>query len=173
MTAPKLKTRDGSDLYDRDFHAWTQDQAARLRTLSGQQRIDAAHLAEEIEDLGNRDIRELNSRLREALTHLLKLAAYPAQEPPRHWFEEVDRQHTDALEVVAQSPGLRQHVDVQDIWVKALRRANRALAKYDEPPLPTDPHCPFSRDELLDNDFDPDAALIRVKGALADAREGR
>ena len=173
MTAPKLKTRDGSDLYDRDFHAWTQDQAARLRALSGQQPIDAAHLAEEIEDLGNRDLRELNSRLRETLTHLLKLAASPAQEPRRQWFDEVDRQHTDALEVLAQSPGLRQSVDVQDIWGKAVRRAARALAKYDEPVLPTEARCPFTRDDLLDNDFDPDAALIRVKGALADARDGR
>lgn len=172
MPAPKLQSRDGTDLYDRDFYAWTQDQADRLRALSGSDRIDATHLAEEIADLGNRDKRELQSRLREALAHLLKLAASQAHEPRPHWFDEVDRQHTDALEVLAQSPGLRRTLDVQNVWAKAIRRANRGLTQYDEPALPSDIACPFTLDDLLAQDFDPEAALIRVKGALADARDG-
>ncbi|MFT0727545.1 DUF29 family protein, partial [Synechococcus sp. F70.1] len=45
-------------LYERDFYAWTQEQAALLR--SGQlERLDRVHLAEEIEALGRQERREL------------------------------------------------------------------------------------------------------------------
>ena len=46
---------DPSTLYERDFFAWTQDQAAALRRAQ-QDRINApidwAHLADELEELG-------------------------------------------------------------------------------------------------------------------------
>ena len=46
---------DPSTLYERDFFAWTQDQAAALRRAQ-QERINApidwAHLADELEELG-------------------------------------------------------------------------------------------------------------------------
>lgn len=59
------------DLYERDFYAWTQDQAARLRAMGGHTAIDVAHLAEEIADLGKRERRVFAHNLtRGALTVL-------------------------------------------------------------------------------------------------------
>ena len=51
------------DLYDEDFLAWTEQTAALLRRARFTA-IDIDHLAEEVEDMGKRDLREANSRLR-------------------------------------------------------------------------------------------------------------
>ncbi len=51
------------DLYDRDFFEWTRCNAALLR--SGRlQEADIAHIAEEIEDMGKSQRRELTNRYR-------------------------------------------------------------------------------------------------------------
>jgi len=57
--------------YDRDFHAWTQEQAALLRAGHFSE-LDIEHLTEELESIGASDKRELASRLTVLLTHLLK-----------------------------------------------------------------------------------------------------
>jgi len=64
--------------YDTDFYAWTQDQAAALRARGEDPGLD--HLAEEIEDVGNRSA--LPSRASWcASSGLLKLRYDP---PPGH-----------------------------------------------------------------------------------------
>jgi hypothetical protein len=58
-------------LYEHDFHAWTEEQARLLRAgLTAE--ADLAHIAEEIESLGASERRELESRLKVLLQHLLK-----------------------------------------------------------------------------------------------------
>jgi hypothetical protein len=65
-----------SDLYERDFYAWTTEQAGLLRAgnLSG---VDIAHIAEEIESMGRGEKRELASRLTALLQHLPKWRFQP------------------------------------------------------------------------------------------------
>ena len=55
----------------------------------------------------------------------------------------------------------------------ALKLTKAGLRDFGEPEIDPAPACTFQLDDLLEADFDPEAALIRVKGALADAREGR
>lgn len=57
--------------YDDDFYAWTIEQARHLRTgeLTA---LDIENIAEEIECMGRRDKREIDSRLVALLVHLLK-----------------------------------------------------------------------------------------------------
>jgi len=63
-------------LYDTDFYAWIQDQAATLRAgnLAG---LDVNNLIEEIESMGRSEKRELRSRLVVLIVHLLKWAYQP------------------------------------------------------------------------------------------------
>jgi len=67
-----------NDLYDRDFYAWANEQAALLRAgkLSD---ADVANIAEEIESMGRSEKRELVSRLVVLLLHLLKWQYQPAR----------------------------------------------------------------------------------------------
>jgi hypothetical protein len=65
-----------TDLYEQDFYAWTQEQAAKLR--AGQPAgLDWERLAEEIEDMGSSKITQIENRLGQLLAHLLKWARYP------------------------------------------------------------------------------------------------
>ena len=69
MGAKTLKPRTAS-LYDQDFAVWTSE-TARLLRAGRFDEIDIEHVAEEIEDMGKRDKRELHSRLTVLLLHLL------------------------------------------------------------------------------------------------------
>src|SRR6476661_110598 len=70
MPANKVKSRAAS-LYDRDFVAWTSE-TARLLRAGRFDETDIEHVAEEIEDMGKRDKRELHGVLTVLLLHLLK-----------------------------------------------------------------------------------------------------
>jgi Domain of unknown function DUF29 len=53
-----------ASLYDTDYYAWTQDQAATLRELAASRsnmRLDLSQLAEEVEDLGRNELRTVSS----------------------------------------------------------------------------------------------------------------
>lgn len=74
MSAPEVQPEGvmpGGKLYDRDFYAWTQAQAALLRNHQWSQ-LDLPNLIEEIEALGRQQHQELRSHLSLLLAHLLK-----------------------------------------------------------------------------------------------------
>ena len=62
-----------SDLYERDYYTWIQEQVRALRERHVED-LDWPNLAEEIEDLGKSEKRELKSRIAKLLEHLLKMA---------------------------------------------------------------------------------------------------
>ena len=59
------------NLYDRDYLQWIDDTVNKLR-IGDFANLDMDNLIEEIEDLGRSQKRELNSRLKMLLEHLLK-----------------------------------------------------------------------------------------------------
>jgi len=76
------------DLYESDFYAWTRAQADALRRLAQQRRnlsIDAARLAEEVDDLGQQQRHAVRSQVRLIIEHRLKLELSPASEPRAGW----------------------------------------------------------------------------------------
>ena len=148
-------------LYDRDFFAWTQQQAALLKAgrLTD---IDLAHLIEEVEDLGGEQKRAVRSHLRHLLEHLLKLRCSPADDPRRGWRDEVRNARVEIEDRLTGSPSLRSHLDtlLHDVWPRARRLAASRMADHGEhPDIPAD--CPFTPAQVLDDDFWPD----RVGGA--------
>ena len=60
-----------ASLYDTDFHAWTLEQARRLR--DGEP-VDAENIAEELETLGRSEEQELTNRLAVLLRDGLRAA---------------------------------------------------------------------------------------------------
>ena len=60
-----------ASLYDTDYYAWTQDQAATLRELAASRsnmRLDLSQLAEEVEDLGRNELRTVSSFFQQIVT---------------------------------------------------------------------------------------------------------
>ena len=98
------------DLYERDFVAWTEAQAGRLRA-AGAARLNAGvdweHVAEEIEDLGRSTARELRSRLTTIMEHLLKLRDSPATDPRPGWVRTVVRERLEVGALLKENPSLR------------------------------------------------------------------
>ena len=160
-------------LYDRDFYAWTQQQAALLKDgrLTD---VDLEHLIEEIEDLGSEQKRAVLSHLRHLLAHLLKLRYSPADGPRRGWTDEVLNARAEIEDRLDGSPSLRPHLDelLAAVWPRARRQALAQMAKYEEhPDLAAD--CPFTLAQVLDDDYWPDrvseAAMSRPPGSADQA----
>jgi hypothetical protein len=63
--------------YEEDFFAWTQEQAELLRARDARG-LDWDNLADEIASMGRRHRRELETRLRLILHHLLRWQVQPS-----------------------------------------------------------------------------------------------
>lgn len=158
-------------LYDRDFYAWTQQQAAELRRLRGinHGNVEIEHVAAEIEDLGKRDRRALESNLHEMLRHLIKLAWSPAHEPRAGWLREVRSHWRNARAIVQDSPNLPAKLDLARIWTAAHTDANADLRDQGEAPLPGDVGPPLALESLLADDVDFESVAARIARAGRDA----
>jgi Domain of unknown function DUF29 len=68
----------GSELYERDYYAWIQNQVRALREHCIEE-SDWTNVAEEIEDLGKSEKCSVESNRARIVEHLLKLAYAPAR----------------------------------------------------------------------------------------------
>jgi hypothetical protein len=101
-------------LYHEDFVAWSQQQAEALRsTAQGgtNQALDWKNLAEEIESLGRSERRELGSRVRTIIEHLLKLEYSTATEPRSGWRSSVRSTRVEIEDILETSPSLKNGLD--------------------------------------------------------------
>jgi hypothetical protein len=160
--------RSTSTGYDEDFYAWTQHQAQLLRSLErlGPELpadIDLSHVAEEIEDLGKAELRGAKSLIRNIFVHLIKAASDPQADAVGHWREETALFHDDLPEYFA--PSMRQLIDIQQLWRRALNRAELALRRHGGTvSLEAPSDCPYTLQEILAEDFDFDRALAKLRG---------
>jgi hypothetical protein len=141
-----------SALYDQDFYAWSNQQAALLRAGRLHQ-ADVEHIAEEIESLGKTEKRELISRLTVLLLHLLKWRFQPAKRVAG-WEASVRVQRNRLADHLDDNPSLKP------LLPGALSAAFRdaALEAVAETALPasTFPEtCPWSSEQVLDAGFWP------------------
>ncbi|MFB1490132.1 MULTISPECIES: DUF29 domain-containing protein [unclassified Thiocapsa] len=107
--------------YDQDFYAWSREQASLLR--SGQYgRLDVAHLVEEIEDLGKRERRALESRLAVLLGHLLKWQYQPGYPSRKSWRATINTQRRAIAKLLDENPSLAARLDeiIRDAYPDAI-----------------------------------------------------
>jgi uncharacterized membrane protein len=153
-----------SELYDRDFVLWTEEQAAALRRAKNVNlALDWENLAEEIESLGKSQRTELKSQTRRILRHLFKLDASPAREPRGGWRSTIRDARTEIEDVLEDSPSLRR--EVPDIVAKqsatAAKLAAADLARYGEPATGVNTRLEqggFTADQVL-GDWFPNASV--------------
>jgi hypothetical protein len=150
-TKPVISPR--GDLYDEDFLLWTQETARLLR--SGRlDEVDIEYVAEEIEDMGKSQRRELESRLTTLLLHLLKWKHQPEKRNVG-WQRTIDNQREELSRVFRDSPSLRPTVpaSVIEVYPHAVKgaRLETGLARSAFPN-----RCPFTPNQILDEDFLPE-----------------
>jgi Domain of unknown function DUF29 len=126
---------DSSTLYEKDFVAWSQQQAEALRAAArggSNQQLDWENLAEEIEGLGISLRRELKSQIRRVIEHLLKLENSSAIDPRRGWIESINDARMEIEAVVEDSPSLKNEftATIAAEMSRGSRKAVRDLEKY-------------------------------------------
>jgi uncharacterized protein DUF29 len=112
-------------LYERDFFAWTQDQADALRRRSVNE-IDWENLLEEVESMGRQARSELRSHLVVLLVHLLKWRFQPERRS-RSWTLSILEQRAAAQQLLEESPSLKPSVDA--VMNEAYRLARLRAAR--------------------------------------------
>ncbi len=96
-----------ASLYETDFHAWLQDQAAKLRDRLHDD-LDWENLAEEIESVGRSERKEIRSRLDVLICHLLKWQFQPGRRS-ESWRITIGEQRIWIAETIEDSPSLRRY----------------------------------------------------------------
>ncbi len=134
--------------YQTDIVAWANEQARLIR----QQRfdlLDIEHLAEEIEDVGKSEQRELASRMAVLLCHLLKWQFQPERQGTS-WLATIKTQRERVQRRLKQTPSLQhclQEPDwLADAWDDARDMAEKETGlAYDRFPE----HCPWAMRDIL------------------------
>jgi hypothetical protein len=139
--------------YEKDVVVWANEQAALLR--SGKfSALDIEHIAEEIEDVGKSEQRELASRMAVLLAHLLK---WQCQQGRRgsSWQRTIKEQRERIALALHRTPSLNATLEAIDwqreMWLDALDLARRETGLD----LLID-DCPWPMEKTLDSDFFPE-----------------
>lgn len=142
-----------NSLYERDFYAWANEQAALLRAGKFES-ADIENIAEEIESMGRSEKRELVNRLAVLLLNLLKWHFQPGLRG-NSWRLSIEEQRLRLDDHLKDNPSLKAQLG------SAMNNAYR-LAKVDaeretgfaRATFPQD--CPFTVDQAMAEDFWPD-----------------
>ena len=141
------------NLYDTDIVAWAEQQAAFLRRGEWSS-LDIENLAEEIEDVGKSEQRELHSRMAVLLSHLLKWQFQPELRG-KSWCATIELQRSMIARRLRKTPSL-QRLLIDEEWLKDLWEEAASFAMT-ETGLDEFPGHPFwTITDILDPEFFPD-----------------
>jgi len=142
-----------TNLYERDYHAWTADQTAKLKR-GALSELDIDHLIEELESMGASERREVINRLAILMAHLLKWQFQPSRRG-KSWQLTITGQRLDVEQVLEQNPSLRPRLP--EFFAKAYKSAVVRAAKETGLDLEQFPREPaFTVDQALDDGYWPD-----------------
>lgn len=136
--------------YDTDFVEWSSTQSALMKNRQLQQ-LDIENIIEEIESLGKRDKRSLQSHLRILLAHMLK-KKYQPEMATNSWDASINNAKIEIRVLIDDSPSLKN--EFLKVFDKAYSDA-RQLAKDDTGlPLNTFPQiCELGEKEDIYNEI--------------------
>lgn len=147
-------------LYETDYYAWTQEQAALLRGMAAQRvdiPLDLMNLAEEVEGLGAAERNAIRSQIRRIIEHLLKLEFSRTVEPRGEWEGAIIDGRAELADKI--SPRLRHHAEgaLPDLYERARRKAVHGLRRSSDAQAADDlpESCPYSLDDIFRDDWYP------------------
>jgi hypothetical protein len=128
--AVQAKARS-SQLYEEDLYAWSEVQADLLRKRRFAE-LDLERVVEEIEDVGGSLYREVRSRVRTIMEHLLKLEHAAVTEPRAGWERTIRTQRADLAEDLTSSLRPRIERGLDRFYKTARIEAAAALRAHGE-----------------------------------------
>jgi hypothetical protein len=149
--ATRVKAK-ASDLYGRDVYAWSNEQAALLRARRFAA-LDLERVISEIEDVGGSLYREVRSRVRTIMEHLMKLEHSPAVEPSPGWESTIRTASADIADDL--TPSLRPRVEqnLARFYEVVRAEASASLREHgDDAAADALPQtCPYTLDQITGN----------------------
>lgn len=149
-------------LYEKDFYAWIYHNIELVQAKKWDE-IDTDLLVEELESMAKRDRHELISHLIILIAYLLKwefqfkqLSEMWQDFDGRSWERSIAEQRKQIARQLKMSPSLKPYFAkaIEDAFDDAVYLA----AKETKLPIKTFPTtCPYSIDQLLDDDFYPES----------------
>src|ERR1700733_6249560 len=140
--------RAETTLYEDDFYAWTQQQAAVLRSLPAtNNQLDAELVAEEIEDLGRSEVRAAQSLCEHIIEHFLKLEYSGLSDPAEHWRDEIVEWRLQLEKTLTRS--IRAKLDLPDRYRTALRLVRRLERRSPGLMSRIPAECPYTLDQII------------------------
>lgn len=142
--------------YDSDVIAWAQEQAKLLRAGKFDQ-LDIEHIADEVEDVGKSEQRELSSRMAVLIAHLLKWQYQPERrEVGASWKITINDQRIRIALAIKKTPSLKSTLRDRD-WQQEMWLDARSQARA-ETNLDTFPDvCHWSTEQVLSPAFFPES----------------
>lgn len=147
------------DLYENDLYQWALTNARLLR--SGQlKKIDSQHIADELEDMGKREKRELKSQLFRLILHLLKWQLQPTMRTTQSgadnnsWRASIINSRKEIEVILEDSPSLRQMIPslLEDLYPKCVQSAIQEAGLRPDI-FPKD--LPYTHEQILEESFWP------------------
>jgi len=138
-------------LYDSDLNLWLETVILQLRS-GDLQNVDIENLIEELEGLAGRDKREIISRLKTLLEHILKRCYVDMPNEFRGWEVTIRTQRFELEQMLEQSPSLKRHFieSIDKCFNVALKDVQSEYSQYLFPKM-----WQFSRDidSILNQEF--------------------
>ena len=146
-------TLDLKKLYEKDEHLWLFENARLLRE-GHVDLADIEHIAETLEEMGKRDLREILSRMRVLNSHLLKWI-YQKDRRGNSWNYTITEQRIQIKEEFEDSKTLENHA--RDNFKKSYNKARELASAETGLPLTSFPvKPPYTFEEALDEGFLPE-----------------
>jgi Domain of unknown function DUF29 len=138
--------------YKTDVIAWANEQAAFLRA-GNFSALDIEHIADEVEDVGKSEQRELETRMSLLLAHLLKWQFQPERRGTS-WQKTIKVQRDGVRLRIKRTPSLKATLKDMEwwqlAWGDAVYQADKETGLNDFPES-----CPWTLEQILDPDFLP------------------
>lgn len=151
VEAQKLETQ-----YDTDFFRWTQETAELIRQRRFGE-LDLEQVAEEIEDMGKRDRREVQSRLTAITRYLLNWQIRPELRGASSWLVTINDHRREVELILDGSPSL---CNIPTLLPVVYRIASELAAIETELSIDRFPSaCPYTLEQIMDHGYFPEGQL--------------
>jgi hypothetical protein len=140
--------------YDQDFNLWLEQTVDLLKTKQFEA-LDIENLVDELESMSSRDKREILSRLKIVLLHLLKWK-YQPQKQCGSWQSSIRTNRDEIAQILIDSPSLKNYPG--QVLDSAYPISRKNAASETGLALNVFPEsCPFSIAQVLDEEFWPES----------------
>jgi len=135
-----------SDLYEKDFMAWSLEQAEFLRDKQFD-KLDIEHLFGEVYDLGKADKRSIQSHLMQVIAHMLKYKFQKAYYT-KSWQDTIDYGRAEIRDLIEDCPSLKHYPEetLDTSYFRAVKLASKQTG-IEIRDFPVE--CPWTLNEIL------------------------